>query len=48
MAKKKQLDMPELQVILIPGPAGGVAEQRAKGEGAVADVIGVLTGRGPT
>jgi hypothetical protein len=45
--KKRQMGLPDLEVITVPGPMGTAAEARAKGEAALADVVRWLT-RGPS
>jgi hypothetical protein len=40
--KKRQMGMPDLRVLTVPGPMGNAEEARAKGEAIVEDVVSWL------
>ena len=43
VTKKRQMGLPNLEVITVPGPMGTSEEARAKGEAILAEVVRCLT-----
>jgi hypothetical protein len=44
VTKKRQMGLPELEVITVPGPMGDSEVARAKGEAVLAEIVSCLTG----
>jgi hypothetical protein len=45
IAKKRQMGLPDLDVITVPGPMGTAEQARAKGEAILPQVLECLLGR---
>jgi hypothetical protein len=43
LTKKRQMGLPDLKVITVPGPMGNAQEAQAKGEAVVGEVVSWLT-----